>query len=61
MNVPGGVYLLETLVWDRKRTQRLVAGPATYVRVEEDHRFVGAVNLQSRMRIARDAEADVVT
>lgn len=59
MNVPGGVYLIETLVWDRKRTQQAVAGPATYVRVEDEHAFAGSVNLQPRISIRNNVEADV--
>lgn len=59
MNVPGGVYLLETLVWDRQRSQQLVAGPATYIRVEDDHSFVGSVNLLPHVSLGRGARADV--
>lgn len=59
MNVPGGVYLLETLVWDRKRTQQVVAGPATYIRVEDDHSFHGKVNLQAAMGMRPRQLADV--
>lgn len=59
MNVPGGVYLIETLVWDRKRTQQAVAGPATYVRVEDEHSFAGSVNLQPRITLRGGVEVDV--
>jgi lipopolysaccharide transport system ATP-binding protein len=59
MNVPGGVYLLETLVWDRKRTQQVVAGPATYIRVEDEHSFHGKVNLQAAMGLRPHQLADV--
>jgi ABC-type polysaccharide/polyol phosphate transport system ATPase subunit len=51
MNVPGGVYLVETLVWDRKRSQPAFVGPATYVHVEDDHAFAGRVNLQPRITV----------
>lgn len=61
MNVPGGVYLVETLVWDHKRSVQVAAGPATYVRVEDSHVFVGDVNLQPRIRIVSDVKADLVT
>lgn len=61
MNVPGGVYLLETLVWDRKRTQQVMAGPATYIRVEEDHAYHGKVNLQPRLVVRSGQAADVGT
>lgn len=57
MNVPGGVYLIETLVWDRKRTQQAVAGPATYVRVEDEHAFAGSVNLQPRIELRAGIQA----
>jgi lipopolysaccharide transport system ATP-binding protein len=51
MNVAGGVYSLESLVWDRRREQEVVLGPATYVRVEEDFGFWGKVNLRPRMTL----------
>jgi lipopolysaccharide transport system ATP-binding protein len=59
MNVPGGVYLMETLVWDRKRTRQVVAGPATYIRVDDDHSYEGKVNLQARMGLRPGQLADV--
>ncbi len=59
MNVPGGVYLLETLLWDRKRGQQLASGPATYLRVKEGHSFSGSVNLQPRVKVRAGQAADV--
>lgn len=58
MNLPGGVYLLETLVWDRKRSQQIVAGPATYVRVEDSHVFHGSVNLRPRIELTPGLRAN---
>jgi ABC-type polysaccharide/polyol phosphate transport system ATPase subunit len=51
MNVPGGVYAVESVVWDHRREQDVALGPATYVRVEEDFGFWGKVNLSPRMQL----------
>jgi ABC-type polysaccharide/polyol phosphate transport system ATPase subunit len=52
MNVPAGIYLLETLVWDRKTHTALEKGPSTVVVVEEGAVFVGQVQLNARMELA---------
>jgi lipopolysaccharide transport system ATP-binding protein len=50
MHVPGGVYSVESVVWDNRREQEVALGPATYVRVKEDFGFWGKVNLSPRMQ-----------
>jgi lipopolysaccharide transport system ATP-binding protein len=53
MNVPAGIYSLETGVWDRARERRAAAGPAISVRVAEGPSFTGVVQLNPAMRLAR--------
>jgi homopolymeric O-antigen transport system ATP-binding protein len=51
MNVPAGVYSLETVVWDRKRGVPLARGPSAAVFVEEGPAFLGQVQLNARMEL----------
>jgi hypothetical protein len=53
MNVPPGVYMVETLVWDRKASLALEQGPAAAIVVEEGSPFSGYVQLNAEMRITR--------
>lgn len=52
MNVPPGVYIVETLVWDRRASVPLEKGPATMIVVEEGPAFAGSVQLNAIMNLA---------
>jgi ABC-type polysaccharide/polyol phosphate transport system ATPase subunit len=49
MNVPAGIYIVETVLWDRKTDQVIAKGPAAAVVVEEGVPFSGYVQLNARM------------
>lgn len=51
MNVPPGIYGLETGVWDRTRERRVAPGPSVSVRVAEGPSFTGTVQLNAAMRL----------
>ncbi len=52
MNVPAGVYTLETLVWDRKASRPIERGPSVALVVEGGPDFIGEVQLNAEMRVA---------
>jgi hypothetical protein len=49
MNVPAGIYMLETVVWDRKADRVLAKGPAAAVVIQEGPAFSGYIQLNARM------------
>jgi lipopolysaccharide transport system ATP-binding protein len=51
MNLPAGLYSLETLVWDVRRDQVVAPGPSATVHVEEGTTFWGTVQLNPRMNV----------
>lgn len=56
MNVPAGVYTLETLVWDRKASVAIERGPSVAIVVAGGPDFIGDVQLNARMRLAGEGE-----
>lgn len=54
MNVPPGVYTLETLVWDRKTSVPIERGPSVAIVVAGGPHFIGEVQLNARMRLVDD-------
>jgi ABC-type polysaccharide/polyol phosphate transport system ATPase subunit len=55
LNVPAGLYALQTFVWDRKTARALAGGPSTVVIVEEGPTFTGNVQLNAEMHRANAA------
>jgi ABC-type polysaccharide/polyol phosphate transport system ATPase subunit len=51
MNVPAGVYVIETSVWDQMHNRRVRSGPAVNVRVTDGTRFIGVAQLNPVMRL----------
>jgi energy-coupling factor transporter ATP-binding protein EcfA2 len=51
MNVPPGLYLVETLIQDRMRGQLLVTGPQTSVQVSKGRIFRGTVQMNGQMQV----------
>ena len=56
MNVPAGVYSIETVVWDQHRERPVLIGPSVTITVEEGPSFWGSVQLNPRMRLVTAAE-----
>jgi energy-coupling factor transporter ATP-binding protein EcfA2 len=54
MNVQPGTYLVETVVWNRKRSEALLVGPSLYVAVELGPLFFGPTQLNAQMRLLPD-------
>lgn len=52
MNVPPGVYVVETSVWDGARGRVVRSGPAINVRVTAGASFTGSVQMNPVMRLA---------
>ncbi|MDQ3937860.1 MAG: ABC transporter ATP-binding protein [Chloroflexota bacterium] len=55
MNLPAGLYIIETSTWNRKLGQTIGSGPTLLVQVEEGPSFWGTAQLSPRMRLHRDA------
>jgi len=51
MNVARGIYLVETLVWDRIHARQTGRGPSSYVEVRGGPSFEGLVQMQPRVRL----------
>lgn len=51
MNVPPGLYLVETLIQDRTRSQNLAKGPHTSVQVSKGQTFHGTVQMNPRLQV----------
>lgn len=49
MNVPDGVYAVESLIWDGQTASEVAKGPTTLVRVSPGPRFWGSVQLNPRV------------
>ena len=54
MNVPPGMYVLETVIWNREASWPAAGGPTTYLEVRGEP-FVGSTQLSPRARITRPA------
>ncbi len=61
MNVPRGVYTVQTGVWDRRREAVMGRGPAMVVQVGEGTQFGGVVQLNPQMQVLSAAPALVAT
>ncbi len=57
INVPPGMYTLESFVWDRIMERESFAGPRISVEVQGGEDFVGTVQMNPRMRLTADAPA----
>ncbi len=57
MNVPPGMYTLESFVWDRMMERESFAGPRISVEVRGGEEFAGTVQMNPRMRLTADAPA----
>jgi hypothetical protein len=51
MNVPPGIYAIETYVWHRERDRDVLNGPATTIQVDEGLGFWGTIQLNARMHL----------
>ncbi len=51
LNIPPGLYLIETLVQDRERSRNLARGPQTSVHVSNRRTFIGTVQMNPRMQV----------
>lgn len=58
MNLPPGLYALESGLWDNKRQKSVGNGPSAHVQVE-GHRFYGEVQMNPRMHLVEPREAAV--
>jgi lipopolysaccharide transport system ATP-binding protein len=56
MNVPSGLYLVETFVRDKKRGQLLACGPRTSLQVVESRPFSGSVQMNAMFRLLSCSE-----
>jgi lipopolysaccharide transport system ATP-binding protein len=52
MNVPAGVYVLETFIWSRKHERELGQGPSVTIRVVDSVSFYGSVQMNAQMRLS---------
>ena len=50
LNVPPGLYSLETVAWDKKREAGVSVGPPVSVQVHEGTRFLGHVQTNAEMQ-----------
>ncbi|HEU4563216.1 MAG TPA: polysaccharide ABC transporter ATP-binding protein [Gemmatimonadaceae bacterium] len=57
MNVPAGVYTLESFVWDRLRDRQSFAGPRIHVQVQGGEDFAGPVQMNPRLQLVEGAAA----
>ncbi|MDQ3696891.1 MAG: polysaccharide ABC transporter ATP-binding protein [Gemmatimonadota bacterium] len=56
LNVPAGVYVLESAVWDRQVGRSSFTGPVAYVDVRGGEEFGGAVQMNPRLTLAMTAD-----
>jgi lipopolysaccharide transport system ATP-binding protein len=56
MNLPPGIYLVETVVWDQTREADAARGPSACVEVIEGVGFYGTVQLNPRLRLRSRTE-----
>ncbi len=56
MNVPAGMYALESVIWDRQRAVTLCAGPQQTIRVQEGVSFDGQVQLNPAFAVVPQPE-----
>ncbi|MGD8495335.1 MAG: ABC transporter ATP-binding protein [Gemmatimonadales bacterium] len=54
MNLPPGLYALESSLWDNKRQKTVGNGPSAHVQVEGP-RFYGEVQMNPRMRLVESS------
>jgi hypothetical protein len=59
LNVPPGVYLVESFIWDRIMERESFAGPSTHVEVQGGAEFRGIVQMNPRMRLGADTGPSV--
>ena len=52
LNVPPGVYVVESAVWDRQMGRSSFTGPAAYVDVRGGEEFTGVVQMNPRLTLA---------
>ena len=57
LNVPPGVYMLESAVWDRQMGRSSFTGPVTYIDVRGGDEFTGPVQMNPRLTMSRDPAA----
>ncbi len=58
MNVPPGVYAVETIVYDLKASRVVEQGPSGMIVVEQGGEFRGQVQLNARMKLADDVSIE---
>lgn len=51
MNLPATIYGIETVVWNRTRSEEEVKGPSVTIQVEESTPFIGTVQLNPRVQL----------
>jgi ABC-type polysaccharide/polyol phosphate transport system ATPase subunit len=56
VNVPPGVYVLETFAWDTQLARVSFAGPAAYLEVRGGAAFTGIVQMNPELRLVREGE-----
>jgi ABC-type polysaccharide/polyol phosphate transport system ATPase subunit len=59
LNVPPGVYLVESFIWDRIMERESFTGPSTHVEVRGGAEFRGIVQMNPRMRLGADTGPSV--
>ncbi len=52
LNVPSGLYIIESLIWDRVRGRTLCEGPTHYLEVTAGVPFSGSVQMNPTVRVA---------
>ncbi|HET7599289.1 MAG TPA: hypothetical protein VFK09_03310, partial [Gemmatimonadales bacterium] len=60
LNVPPGIYGVETRLWDRARGTTAVNGPSTYLQVDPGADFNGTVQMNPSMRLRTPAAAPLL-
>jgi ABC-type polysaccharide/polyol phosphate transport system ATPase subunit len=60
VNVPPGIYGVETQLWNRSRGAAVVNGPGAYVQVEPGADFNGTVQMNPTMQLRLPAPASLV-
>jgi lipopolysaccharide transport system ATP-binding protein len=55
LNLPPGIYPLESFVWNRMAGRELGGGPGASVRVEGGQEFEGSVQMNARARLLTNA------
>jgi hypothetical protein len=60
LNVPPGIYGVETRLWDRARGTTAVNGPSTYLQVDPGADFNGTVQMNPSMRLRTPTAAPLL-